>query len=71
MQMLPELLADRGDHAAGAMTDVEAADTAGKIEIAITVDVLDDGAIGARSENERGIRRSARNGAFASRHQSA
>jgi hypothetical protein len=53
------------------MADVEAADAAGEIEIAIAVDVLDGGAIRAGGENWRGVRRAARNGGFAAGHQGA
>jgi len=60
MQVLFKLLADGGEHARRAMADVEAADAAGKIEIAVAVDVLDGSAIGARGEHRRGVRSAAR-----------
>src|SRR6266581_1323602 len=53
------------------VADVEAADAAGEIEIAIAVNILDGGAFGARGENRRGIRRTARNRGFAARYQCA
>src|SRR5260370_34909858 len=53
------------------MADVEAADAAGEIEIAIAVDVLDGGAVRAGGEAGRGVRRAGRNGGFAARHQGA
>ena len=55
MQVFLELLADRGEHARRAMANIEAANAASEIEIAIAVDVLDDGAFGARGENRRGV----------------
>src|SRR6266567_6172067 len=69
MQVLLDLFADGRKHARSAVADVEAADAAGEIEIAIAVDILDGGAFGARGENRRGIRRTARNRGFAARHQ--
>ena len=71
MQVFLELLTDRGEHVGRAMADIEAADPAGKIEIAIAVDVLDGGAFGASGKNRRGVRRAAGNGGFAAGHQCA
>src|SRR5258708_27365697 len=71
MKVLLELCADRREQARRAMADVEATDAAGEIEIAVAVNVLDGGALGARGENGRGIRRAAWNSSFAARHQSA
>src|SRR5436309_14671350 len=71
MQVLLDLLADRGEHAGRAMANIEAADAAGKIEIPIAVDVLDGGAFGASGENRRGVRRAAVNGRFSARDQCA
>src|SRR5690349_761604 len=53
------------------MAGVEAADAAGKIEIAIAVHVFDDGSCGTGSEDGRGVRRAARDGGFAAGHQRA
>src|SRR5437667_12451560 len=55
MQVFLELLTDRGEHARRAMANIEAADAASEIEIAVAVDVLDEGAFGARAENRRGV----------------
>src|SRR5258707_510978 len=71
MQMLFELRANGGEHARRAVADVEAADAAGEIEIAIAVDILDGGAFGGSGENGRGVRRAAGNGGFAAGHQGA
>src|SRR5260370_6753630 len=71
MQVLLELLADGGEDARRAVADVEAADSASEIEIAIAVDVFDDSAVGGSGENGRGVRRAARNGGFAAGHQGA
>ena len=68
VQMLFELLADRGDDARRAMADIEAADASGEIDIAIAVDVFDHRAVRARCENGRGVGGSARDGRFAARH---
>src|SRR5260370_35441041 len=65
MQVLLELLADGGEDARRAVADVEAADSASEIEIAIAVDVFDDSAVGGSGENGRGVRRAARKGGFA------
>src|SRR4029077_19235665 len=71
MQMFFELFADSGEHAGRAVANIEAADAAGEIEIAIAVDVFDGGAVGGRGENWRSARRSARNRGFAAGHQGA
>src|SRR5260370_39699561 len=71
MEMLLELFTDCGENARRAVADVEAANAAGEIEIAIAVDVLDGGAIRAGGENWRGVRRAAWNGGFAAGHQRA
>src|SRR5256885_3048574 len=71
VQVLLELLADGGDHPGRAMADVEAADTASEIEVAITVDILDGGAFCACGENRHGVRWAAWNRGFAAGHQSA
>src|SRR5258708_6025135 len=57
MQVLLELLADGGEDARRAVADVEAADSASEIEIAIAVDVFDDRAIGGSGEIRRAARR--------------
>jgi hypothetical protein len=71
MQVFLELRLNRSDYAGRAVANVEAADAAGEIEIAIAVDVFDGGAVGARGEDGRGVRRTARNGGFAAGHQGA
>src|SRR5271165_3606122 len=53
------------------MTDVEAANSAGEVDVAIAVDVFDRCAIGARGENGRGVGRTAWDRRFATRHQRA
>jgi len=64
MEVLLELFRGGGEDAGRVVADVEAADTTGEIEIAIAVDVFDGGAVGARGENWRGVRRAAGNGGF-------
>src|SRR6266850_61904 len=71
MQVPLELLADRGEHPGRAMADVEAADAASEIEVAIAVDIIDSCALRACGENRRGVRWTAWNRGFAARHQSA
>src|SRR5713226_7709194 len=71
MQVLLELFPDRGEHPRRAVADIEAADTSGEIEIAITIDILDGGAVSSRGEDRRGIRRATWNSSFAARHQGA
>src|SRR5213082_1663327 len=71
VQVFFQLLADPGGHARRAVADIEAADAAGKIEIAIAIDVFDDSGFGARGENGIGVGRAARDRGFAAGHQSA
>src|SRR4029077_3339143 len=71
MEVLLELIADRGKHAGRAVANIEAADAASEIEIAIGGDVFDNGAVGVGGENRGGVRRAARNGGFAARHKCA
>src|SRR6266850_31403 len=71
MQVPLELLADRGEHPGRAMADVEAADAASEIEVAIAVDIIDSCALRSCGENRRGVRWTAWNRGFAARHQSA
>ena len=52
-----------------AMADVEAADAAGEIDVAVTVYVFNQCAFGPCGENRRGIGGSTRDGSFATRHQ--
>jgi len=47
------------------VADVEAANSAGEIEVAIAVDVIDSGAFGARGEDGSSVRGAAGNGGFA------
>src|SRR6266478_525937 len=68
MQVLFELLADGGEEARRAVTNIETANAAGEIEIAIAVDVFNGGALGVRGENRRGVRRAAGNSRFAASH---
>src|SRR5215472_8923229 len=65
MQELIELLAKGGHHTRRAMANVKAADTSGKIEIAIAVDIFDCGTIRTSGENGRRIGGAARDGGFA------
>ena len=67
--MLFELCLNRGDHARRTVADIQAADAAGKIEIAVAVYVFDGDTVGACSKNRRGIGGTARNGSLAARHQ--
>src|SRR5258705_3487452 len=69
--MLFELRLHRGDYTRRAVADVEAANSAGEIEVAIAVDVIDSGAFGARGEDGSSVRGAAGNGGFAAGHQSA
>src|SRR5215467_8253753 len=71
VQVLFELLADRGEHSRRAMPGVETPDATGKIEVAIAINVFEDGAFGARGENGRGVGGAARNGGFAAGHKGA
>src|SRR5205807_5005054 len=71
MEEFVELLADCGGYTRRTMASVEAADAAGKIEIAIAVEVFDDRAFSARSENGRGVGGAAGNGGFAAGHERA
>src|SRR5260370_23281613 len=71
MQVLLELFPDRGEHPRRAVADIQAADASGDIEIALTIDILDGGAVSSCSENRRGIRRAAWNSSFTPRHQGA
>ncbi len=69
MQMLVQLFLNRGHHARGTMSHVQAADASREIEIAVAVDVFDRRAFRARGENGRGVVRCARHRGFAASHQ--
>src|SRR5258708_12931849 len=69
--MLFELRLHRGDYTRRAVADVEAANSAGKIEVAIAGDVIDSGAFGARGEDGSSVRGAAGNGGFSAGHQGA
>src|SRR5205807_6439552 len=64
MQVLFELLAEGGNDAGRTVAGVEAADAAGKVDVAIAIHVFDDGSFSARGENGRGVGRAARDGGF-------
>ena len=61
------LLANRSDHSRRAMSDVQAANSAGKIQIPVAVNVLDDCAVRAGCENRRSVGRAAGNCSLAAR----
>src|SRR5947209_8139912 len=69
MQVLFDLLAQGCDHARRTVADIEAADTAGEIEVTIAIDVFERRAFGGCHEDGSTVVRTARNGGFASRHQ--
>ena len=69
MQMLLELLFDCGGDARRLMADVEAADAAGEIDVAIAVNVGERGAFSGRGENRDRVVWRARDGGFAAFHQ--
>src|SRR5260370_37168936 len=71
MQVLLELFPDRGEHAGRTVADIEATDASGEIEIAITIDILDGGAVSSCGEDRRGIRSTAWNASLAAGHQRA
>src|SRR5690348_1236636 len=66
-----ELFAQCGDHALRPVAGVLAADSAGKINQAVAVHVLDDGAFRARHENRKRLIGSARHGGGSPLHQLA
>jgi hypothetical protein len=53
------------------MADVEAADSAGEVDITVAVDIFDDRAIGTRGKDGRGVGGSARDGSLAASHERA
>ena len=65
MQKSSELRLDRGDHRLSAMADVQAADAAGEIEIAIAVHVFEPCILCAGDEHRGRLRDAARDGRFA------
>src|SRR5208283_3775942 len=69
VQEFIELRAHSSFHSRRAVPNVQTADAAGKIQIAIAVDVLDAGAFGPGNENRRDQLRAARDGGFAARQQ--
>src|SRR5882757_2634344 len=69
MQMLFELFANRGSDAGRLVTDIETADAAGEIDVAISVDVGEGRAFGRSGEDRSRIVGSARHGSFAALHQ--
>jgi hypothetical protein len=62
MQETVRLRVQRGDHARLAMAGIEAADTAGEIQVSIAVHVFDNGAFGAAHEDRGDLRYAARHG---------
>src|SRR5262249_6698430 len=71
MEIFVELLTNRGNYTRRFVSDVQAADASGEIEIAITVNIFDHGAAGAGGEDRRGVRGTTRYCGFAPRHQSS
>src|SRR5258707_11726762 len=69
MQVFLELSAQCRHHARRSVADVETADSAGKIEIAIAVHVLERSAFRGRHENARAVVWAARNRGFPPGHQ--
>src|SRR3989442_5989763 len=70
MQVLFELLADRGDHAWRSMPNIKAPDAASEIKEAVSVHVLDDRAFRLRRKQGRCMMRATGNGGLPTRHQS-
>jgi hypothetical protein len=64
-----ELLGDGGGHARRTVTDIQATDAAGKVDVAIAIHVFNDGSFSARGEYGRGAVRAAGDGGFAAGHQ--
>src|SRR5271168_378554 len=71
MKMLFQLLLNRGDDPRSAMSNIEAANSPRKIDVAVAVDVFDSCAVSTRGEHGCGVGGPARDGNFATRHQRA
>jgi hypothetical protein len=65
MQESIELVFDRCDDFVAAMTDVEASDATGKIEIAVAVDIFQPSIFRLGNVNRRTVRKAARDGSGA------
>ena len=63
-----ELFSDGFDNARRAVAHIHHTDAAGKIEKPVSVYVFNGGAFGARCENLRGVRHSARDGSLPPLH---
>src|SRR5208282_1981455 len=69
MQEAIKLAAHSLDHGGSAVSCVEAANTSGKVDHAVAIDVLDDSTFGFVYEDRRGMERSLHNGRVAPLHQ--
>src|SRR5579883_1996348 len=66
-----ELRAEGRSDTRGLMTHIEAADSAGEIEVAVAVNVFERGAIGGGDEDRHGVVGAARDSGFAAGHERA